>query len=193
MSRKLKHVSLVYISGTSQTVPYINMDLMRIYKKKHKIMKNVSHFDEFLNEGMTPDTNITVRTPKYSGPVRFPSMVEYLALSTKYANDTKTNFGQAKKVMLLKKKSKDGVTEGVKMLRLFKEILEDLKMADSSTYSKIGGDTLVGKIKTAFTPLVSPNKDSTKGTLAKSKPKMNWDDESQISNLPTTKAFDSGF
>jgi hypothetical protein len=156
-------------------------------------MQNLNHFEEFLNEDILPDMNITVRTPKYTGPVEFPSMVEYLALRTKYANDTNSNFGQAKKVMLLKKKSKDGVTEGVKMLRLFKEILEDLKMADSSTYSKIGGDTLVGKIKTAFTPLVSPNKDSTKGTLAKSKPKMNWDDESQISNLPTTKAFDSGF
>jgi hypothetical protein len=110
-------------------------------------MKNVSHFDEFLNEGMTPDTNITVRTPKYSGPVRFPSMVEYLALSTKYANDSNTNFGQAKKVMLLKKKSKSGFTESMRMLTLFKEILADVKIADPSAYSKIGGDTLVKKLQ----------------------------------------------
>jgi hypothetical protein len=120
---------------------------MRIYKINRK-MQNLDQFEEFLNEQIIPSNN-QIRTPMYSGPVEFPGMIEYLALNTKYANDANSNFGQSKKVSLLRKKSIDGVTEGMRMLKLFKGVISDLKMADPTTYSKIGGDALVKKIQMA--------------------------------------------
>lgn len=93
------------------------------------------------------EQEVQLKTRLFNGSPRYPSVADYLGLITKNADSGST----AEITAFLKRrpKSDQPSTNTTYLLKFIEEALSNIKVAQPDLFAKIGGDTVVQKIKDA--------------------------------------------
>jgi hypothetical protein len=105
-------------------------------------MQNLKRYEIFEQE-------IQLKTRLFNGSPRYPSVADYLGLITKNADSGTSS--EVTAFLKRRPKSDQTPTNTTYLLKFIEEALTNIKVAQPDLFAKIGGDSVVQKIKDSTT------------------------------------------